>query len=313
MRAGKRLADFQHGLGVWSWTFAVGRSVCFRIRPETLNFEGFREQAPNAEHPIKRQSAGEGNRTLVSIPLAVAYRTIVSLFHCGVESKRGRIRRVKHWKTALAIWAVLSASLALGEDFKTIDGKEYKNAKVSRVEPDGIVLLTKSGISKVYFAELPKEVRERFHYDAQQAAQYTSQTVEQNRLAQERKVEEDEKRAEKAAKRKAEQEVLRQQRDAEMRRQQWEAEHQREQRGTEQQQQAEIQRAPASTPSVSKEGIPEHTYEILQDHTVLVNGSRIRLRRGEQYHGRILVDHAEIDINGISYNVPSGILSAPKD
>ena len=102
---------------------------------------------------------------------------------------------MKHWKIALVIWAVLSASLALAEDFKTIDGKEYKNAKVSRIEPDGIVLLTKSGISKVYFTELPKEVQERFHYDAQQAAQFTSQTIEQNRLARERKVEEDEKRA----------------------------------------------------------------------------------------------------------------------
>src|SRR5438874_10393126 len=49
----------------WLWTFAFGRSVCFRIRPETLNYEGFREQAPNAEHPTERQSAGEGNRTLV--------------------------------------------------------------------------------------------------------------------------------------------------------------------------------------------------------------------------------------------------------
>ena len=49
-------------------------------------------------------------------------------------------------------------------DFKTTDGKEYKNAKLSRVEPDGIVLRTKSGISKLYFTELPKEVQERFHY-----------------------------------------------------------------------------------------------------------------------------------------------------
>jgi len=37
------------------------------------------------------------------------------------------------------------------DDFKAIDGKEYKNTKVSRVEPDGIVLITDSGISKVYF------------------------------------------------------------------------------------------------------------------------------------------------------------------
>jgi hypothetical protein len=98
-----------------------------------------------------------------------------------------------------------------------------------------------------------------------------------------------------------------------MRRQQREAEQQQQQRDAEQQQQAETQRAPASTPSLSQEGIREHTYEVLQDYTILGNGARIRLRRGEQYHGRILVDHAEIDISGISYNVPSGILSGPKD
>jgi hypothetical protein len=67
-------------------------------------------------------------------------------------------------KTTIAILAALSVSLALAEDFKTIDGKEYKNATVSRVESDGIVLKTKSGITKVYFVELPKDVQERFHY-----------------------------------------------------------------------------------------------------------------------------------------------------
>jgi hypothetical protein len=45
---------------------------------------------------------------------------------------------------------------------------------VSRVEPDGIVLITKSGILKVYFVELLKEVQERFHYDAAKAAQFTT-------------------------------------------------------------------------------------------------------------------------------------------
>src|SRR6266436_2765632 len=67
------------------------------------------------------------------------------------------------------------ASVALGDDFKAIDGKEYKNVKVSRVEPDGIVLITKSGISKVYFTELPKEVQERFHYNAANAAAYSAE------------------------------------------------------------------------------------------------------------------------------------------
>ena len=35
---------------------------------------------------------------------------------------------------------------------------------MSRVEADGIVIKTKTGLSKIYFAELPKDVQERFHY-----------------------------------------------------------------------------------------------------------------------------------------------------
>jgi len=66
-------------------------------------------------------------------------------------------------------------SIALADDFKTINGKEYKDAKVSRVEPDGIVLKTKSGISKVYFVELPKDVQERFHYNPNAAADLMGQ------------------------------------------------------------------------------------------------------------------------------------------
>jgi len=64
----------------------------------------------------------------------------------------------------VAILAALFASLALSEDFKTTSGKVYKNATVSRVEGDGIVLKTETGIFKVYFTELPQDVQERFHW-----------------------------------------------------------------------------------------------------------------------------------------------------
>ena len=68
-------------------------------------------------------------------------------------------------KTTITILATLSAiSLALADDFKTIDGKIYKDATISHVEADGIVIRTKTGISKIYFVELPKDVQERFHY-----------------------------------------------------------------------------------------------------------------------------------------------------
>jgi hypothetical protein len=73
-------------------------------------------------------------------------------------------------KATLAVIAALSASLALGDDFKTVAGKEYKNATVSRVESDGIVIKFHGGIAKIFFVELPKAVQERFHYDAKKSA-----------------------------------------------------------------------------------------------------------------------------------------------
>jgi len=69
------------------------------------------------------------------------------------------------WKT-VSMSLVVSASLGLADDFKTIDGKIYKDATISYVEADGIVIKTKTGISKIYFNELPKDVQERFHYDS---------------------------------------------------------------------------------------------------------------------------------------------------
>ena len=67
---------------------------------------------------------------------------------------------MKHWQ--LAFFVILLTSIALAEDFKTVTGKEFKDATVIRVEGDGIVLRTKTGISKVYFVELPKDVQEKF-------------------------------------------------------------------------------------------------------------------------------------------------------
>ena len=67
-------------------------------------------------------------------------------------------------KAIIVILTTLFVSLALAEDFKTVSGKIYKDATISHVEADGIVLRTKNGISKVYFVELPKDVQERFHY-----------------------------------------------------------------------------------------------------------------------------------------------------
>jgi len=81
------------------------------------------------------------------------------------------------------------AAAAFSEDFKTINGKEYKDAKVTRAEPDGIVVKTNSGITKVYFNELPKDVQEHFHYDSEKAASYSAEQA-RNYTAYEKQQEE---------------------------------------------------------------------------------------------------------------------------
>lgn len=81
---------------------------------------------------------------------------------------------MKYLQIPLVILATLSTSLALADDFKTVAGKEYKDATVTRVEPDGILVKYNSGISKLYFAELPKEIQERFHYNPANAAAFNS-------------------------------------------------------------------------------------------------------------------------------------------
>jgi hypothetical protein len=111
-------------------------------------------------------------------------------------------------KVTIAILAALSASIAIGDDFKTNDGKEYKDAKVRRVEADGIVVSTKKGISKLYFIELPEDVQQRYHYNPQNAAaaaaaqvaaiQQTNQQIEESNKraeAEKQKVEAEKRKA----------------------------------------------------------------------------------------------------------------------
>jgi hypothetical protein len=73
------------------------------------------------------------------------------------------------------IFLLSFAAAALSEDFHTVNGKEYKDATVTRLEPDGIIVKTNSGVTKIYFTELPKDVQEQFHYDSGKAASYSAE------------------------------------------------------------------------------------------------------------------------------------------
>ena len=107
-------------------------------------------------------------------------------------------REVNIRVVTVLIFSVVGA--AFSEDYKTINGKEFKDATVTRVEPDGIVVKTKSGMSKVYFAELPKEVQERFHYDPQKASTYSAEQAANYAAYQNQQAEAQRQREEAAAK-----------------------------------------------------------------------------------------------------------------
>jgi hypothetical protein len=103
----------------------------------------------------------------------------------------------------LTLFILCFTSAAVAEDFTTVNGKEYKEATVTRVDPDGIVFKTKSGITKVYFTELPRQVQERFHYDSAKAASYSSEQTANYTAYQKQQEEIQRQQAEADAKNKA--------------------------------------------------------------------------------------------------------------
>src|SRR5438034_7860617 len=107
-------------------------------------------------------------------------------------------------KATLAILATLFASIALADDFKTVNGKEYKNATVSRVEPDGIVIKFSGGIVKIPFTELSQDLQEKYHYDPTAAASYAAaDAAARQRFAQEQAEQQQRLAAEDAARKRA--------------------------------------------------------------------------------------------------------------
>ena len=77
-----------------------------------------------------------------------------------------------------ACCSLLFAFAAAADDFKTIDGKEYKNVTVSRVEPDGIVITFSRGIVKLPFAELSPEIQKKYGYDEEQAKAFAAKVAQ---------------------------------------------------------------------------------------------------------------------------------------
>lgn len=70
----------------------------------------------------------------------------------------------------LSVGWLLLCVVAAAEDFTTLSGEQYKGVEVSRVEADGLVVMTDSGIAKIPFRMLPEAVKARYGYDPKKEA-----------------------------------------------------------------------------------------------------------------------------------------------
>jgi hypothetical protein len=81
-------------------------------------------------------------------------------------------------RITLLLSLMILASYVHADDFKLNDGTEYKSATVSRVEPDGIIVIILTGVIKLYFTDLPNAVRQKYHYDPYAARRFAGERPE---------------------------------------------------------------------------------------------------------------------------------------
>lgn len=74
----------------------------------------------------------------------------------------------------LLLLAMVPANLAWAEEITLANGQVVKG-DISRVEPDGLVVMTDSGVEKISFLSLPEETRKRFGFDFEKAEAYRKQ------------------------------------------------------------------------------------------------------------------------------------------
>jgi hypothetical protein len=198
------------------------------------------------------------------------------------------------------IFIISFVSGMLAADFQTLDGTKYKGVTVKRVEADGIVVETDVGVEKVYFNELPNEVRERYNAQAAAAAAVAAASASETRtviattpvLGQGSghgvadTIASTVKAPVAGASQSAPSRVT-----------------------------ATAAIAPQSTPSPTPPVTSLHTYELKQDYVIGGDTGAVakRLAKGQRYRGRDVPDGIQLDVDGKMYTVPRDILSAAKD
>lgn len=82
-------------------------------------------------------------------------------------------------KRPLAVLLLLLPVLACADDLVTTTGEAFKNCRITRAEPDGLVVRHSKGITKIPFENLSTNLQQQYHYDANKAQAYQTDVQRQ--------------------------------------------------------------------------------------------------------------------------------------
>lgn len=78
---------------------------------------------------------------------------------------------------------LLLISSAIAEDIKTNDGKEYKDVTILGADPDALRIMYPSGVTRITFENLPKEIQKKYNYDPIKAKEFEQKEKEKATLS----------------------------------------------------------------------------------------------------------------------------------
>jgi hypothetical protein len=72
----------------------------------------------------------------------------------------------------ILFFGLIQTSSAQTYQFTTLDGENYTNSTIKRVDPDGLLVAYPDGVVKLKFKNLPKEVGVKYGYDPTKEASF---------------------------------------------------------------------------------------------------------------------------------------------
>ena len=77
-------------------------------------------------------------------------------------------------RVPILLLLIFNAPFVRADDITTLSGQRYIGVAISRVEPDGLIVVKSDGIVKILFIDLSPELRAKYGYDPNKAAEFSA-------------------------------------------------------------------------------------------------------------------------------------------